>query len=141
MSNRSFIVLYAEDEESDRFFMQKAFAREGHQTALRVVNNGKAAMDYLSGKGAYAQRDQYPLPVLMLLDLNLPEIHGFEVLQWVRAHPVHGNLPVVIFSSSSRKEDRDRARELGATEFIAKPGSVTGYWNLAKKLLTIFGER
>ena len=128
------IVLYVEDEETDRFLVQRAFVKEGLGPSLRMVNDGQAAIDYLSGAGAYGERESYPLPAVVLLDLNLPEVHGFEVLKWIRAHPSHRNLPVVVFTSSARNEDRDQARELGANQFIQKPGSPPLLQEVARKL-------
>jgi CheY-like chemotaxis protein len=129
------IVLYVEDEESDRFLVQHAFAREGSGSALRMVAHGQAAIDYLSGTGSYSERDRYPLPGVVLLDLNLPGVPGFEVLEWIRAQPAHASLPVVIFTSSGREEDRNRARLLGATDFLQKPASLSGFQHIARKLL------
>jgi CheY-like chemotaxis protein len=127
-------VLYVEDEETDSFLMRHAFARQGLQAALRVVKDGKAAQDYLSGTGAYADRQMNPLPAVVLLDLNLPELHGFEVLKWIRAHPVHAGLPVVVFTSSDLDEDRTRAQSTGATEFLRKPGSPLRFAEVVTKL-------
>src|SRR5215469_12313991 len=89
MGKASVTVLYVEDEEGDRLFMGLAFAKEGLEGALRTVNDGKSAQNYLSGKGMYADREKHPLPTVVLLDLNLPEVHGFEVLEWIRAQPLH----------------------------------------------------
>lgn len=115
------IVLYVEDEESDRFLMQRAFANVGSERVLRTVNDGKAAVDYLTSSAEYNDRKTHPLPTLVLLDLNLPQVNGFDVLKWIRAHPAHTSLPVVVFTSSEREEDRTRARALGATDFVKKP--------------------
>lgn len=134
MGKATAIVLYVEDEETDRFLMQRAFVKEGLETALRMVNDGYAAIEYLSGSGEYADRDKHPLPAVVLLDLNLPEVHGFEVLKWIRAHPAHEKLPVVIFSSSEREEDQAQARRLGANEFARKPGSGLGFGDIVRKL-------
>ena len=127
-------VLYVEDEESDRLLMGIAFAKLGLGSALRTVNNGKAAQDYLAGVAEYADREKHPLPAAVLLDLNLPEVHGFEVLKWIRAHPSHGGLPVVVFTSSDREEDRARAQLLGANDFVQKPSSPTRFREIARKL-------
>jgi CheY-like chemotaxis protein len=116
-------VLYVEDDESDALFMQMAFAGAGLESALQVVTDGQRALDYLSGTGPYADRAKNPLPSLILLDLNLPRLPGFEVLKWMRNHPDFAQTPVVIFSSSMMEEDRVKARELGASEFVAKPSS------------------
>ena len=75
-----------------------------------------------------------PLPAVVLLDLNLPELHGFEVLKWIRAHPLHAGLPVVIFTSSNHEEDRARAQLTGATEFLRKPGSPLRFGEVVTKL-------
>lgn len=116
-------VLYVEDEESDAMFMERAFAEKGLGEKLRVVGTGRAAIDYLSGSGEFADREKYPVPALVLLDLNLPQVSGFGVLEWIRNHPDYARLPVVVFSSSTREDDRTKARELGANHFVAKPSS------------------
>ncbi len=128
------VVLYVEDEETDRFLLQRAFVKEDLGSALRMVNHGQAAIDYLSGAGPYSDREKYPLPGVVLLDLNLPEVHGFEVLKWIRAHPSHRELPVVVFTSSAREEDRVQARLLGANEFVQKPGLPSLFQEVARKL-------
>ncbi len=114
--------------------MQYGFRKAGLEPALRVVNDGQAALDYLSGAGAYGERARYPLPAVVLLDLNLPEVHGFEVLKWIRAQPAHSGLPVVVFTSSAREEDRARALELGASEYLQKPVAPGGFQDVARKL-------
>ena len=134
MRNPKAIVLYVEDEETDRLLVELAFAKEGLGPMLRMVNHGRAAIDYLSGAGAYAEREKYPLPGVVLLDLNLPEVHGFEVLKWIRGHPSYSELPVVVFTSSAREEDRDQARLLGANEFMEKPGLPSLLRQMARKL-------
>jgi CheY-like chemotaxis protein len=128
------IVLYVEDEETDRFLVERAFMKEGLGSALQMVNHGRAAIDYLSGNGPYARREKYPFPGVVLLDLNLPEVPGFEVLKWIRAHPDYSALPVVVFTSSARDEDRERARALGANEFLQKPGDPALFQAVARSL-------
>lgn len=132
MAEPNQIVLYVEDEESDRLLMQWGFQKQGMEAMLRMVKDGQEALDYLSGAAAYTEREKHPLPGVVLLDLNLPEVHGFEVLEWIRAHPLHRELPVVIFSSSSREEDRAKARLLGANEFIPKPSSGLQFAEVAR---------
>lgn len=134
MASGKSIVLYVEDEESDRFLMRMAFEKAGLGPQLRMVSDGQAAIDYLSGVGSYAERGQYPLAGVVLLDLNLPEVHGFEVLKWIRGQPAHSGLPVVVFTSSAREEDRHRAELLGATEFLQKPGMPRELQEVARRL-------
>jgi CheY-like chemotaxis protein len=131
---RAATVLYVEDEESDALFMQMAFASAGLAPALRVVDDGRSALEYLSGNGVYTDRGQYPVPTVVLLDLNLQTLHGFEVLKWIRAQPQYAALPVVLFSSSTKPEDRIRARDLGATEFWEKPSSGLKFGAVVERL-------
>ncbi len=134
MANGKSIVLYVEDEENDRILMGLAFQKAGLEGALRMVNHGLAAIDYLSGAGAYGERAKYPLPAVVLLDLNLPEVHGFEVLKWIRGQPAHSSLPVVVFTSSAREDDRHRAGVLGANDFVQKPVMAGGFQDVARRL-------
>jgi CheY-like chemotaxis protein len=134
--SKSGIVLYVEDEKFDRFFMQMAFQELELGQALRMVTTGPEALDYLSGKGKYADREQYPLPSLLLLDLNLPAITGFEVLQWVRSQAHLQSLLVVMFSSSPQPEDKLKALKLGAAAYIEKPNSGLKFVEVAKGLRT-----
>jgi PAS domain S-box-containing protein len=127
-------VLYVEDEENDAMFMKMAFADQGMESALRVVGDGREALEYLSGTGKYADRKEYPLPSVMLLDLNLPQVSGFEVLRWMRNHPDFARTPVVVFSSSTREDDRVKALELGANEFVGKPSSGMKFAVVAEAL-------
>jgi CheY-like chemotaxis protein len=128
------LVLYVEDEENDLFFMQRAFQQVGLSHAVRTLTDGQAAMDYLAGKAPYADRNEHPLPRVVLLDLNLPTVHGFEVLHWMRQQPQLQSIPVVVFSSSGRQEDRTTAVDLGATDFVQKPSSGLDFIQVAQQL-------
>ena len=114
-------VLYVEDDSNDVFFMEWAFKTAGLSNPLHIVTDGKQAIDYLAGNGPYADRAQHPLPALVLLDLNLPQVSGFEVLRWLRQQPQFQGLPVVIFSASDQNADKEQARQLGATDYAVKP--------------------
>jgi CheY-like chemotaxis protein len=110
-------VLYVEDEEDDIFFMRTAFNKAG-MLGLHAEQDGKSAMDYLTAQCSNGER-----PRVILLDINLPLVSGFEVLHWIRQQPLLRDVPVVVFSSSGRPEDRSRAEELGADEYVLKPAS------------------
>ena len=127
-------VLYVEDEEDDVFFMRNAFRKLGVQDRFHAVQDGALAISYLAGQAPYADRAQHPLPTFVLLDLNLPIRSGFEVLEWLRSQPQFKSLPVVIFSSSGRLEDRQRAEQLGATEYLLKPTSGSQFLEMARQL-------
>ena len=116
-------VLYAEDEDNDAYLMQRAFSKAGVSNPLHVVVDGAAAIRYLSGDGEYSDRAKYPLPCLVLLDLNLPRQSGLEVLEWARAQSTLQGLPIVILTSSSQDRDIGSAYELGANGYLVKPPS------------------
>lgn len=115
-------VLYAEDYEDDVFFMRRAFGRIAPGASLFIVNNGAEAITYLSGKVPFQDRQAHPLPTLVLLDLSMPITNGFEVLAWIRSQPDLKALPVVVLTSSNNESDRARAANLGATDYLVKPG-------------------
>lgn len=127
-------VLYVEDEESDPLFVRMAFKKAGLDSSVLVVENGRDAIEYLSGAGPYAERSTYPLPKLVLLDLNLPVLPGFEVLKWMRQQPQYKSTPAIVFSSSSREQDKETARELGADDYLEKPSSIDGFVGIARLL-------
>ncbi len=128
-------VLLAEDEEHDVFFMRRAFSKAEIEDPLVVVTNGQEVMDYLKGQGPYADRDRYPEPKLLLLDLKMPLVDGFEVLQWLRQEPYwRDTLPVLVFSSSDQEVDKRKAFELGAHEYLVKPSSFDELVRLVEDL-------
>ncbi len=127
-------VLYVEDEEFDALFMRRAFKNAGLEGVLQVVTDGKQALDYLINRPPFDDTGKYPLPALVLLDLNLPIVSGFEVLEQMKRDPALANLPVVIFSSSPRPEDRLRAKDLGANRYIEKPTSAMDFGDVVYQL-------
>lgn len=114
-------ILQVEDDENDVFMLQHVFNKTGIPCPLRVVRDGEEAIHYLSGHGRYADREKFPLPCLVLLDLNLPLRTGFEVLQWIRSNPVFKRLVVVVFSSSELTQDIRQAYDSGANSYVVKP--------------------
>jgi len=114
-------VLIAEDDPSDVFLLQRAFNAAGVPASLHFVRDGQEAIDYLGGEANYADRTAYPLPDLMLLDLKMPRLNGFDVLQWLRQQPGLKRLLVTILTSSDQARDIDRAYDLGANSYLLKP--------------------
>jgi CheY-like chemotaxis protein len=114
-------ILYAEDEENDVFFLKRALRISGSPCTLNAVPDGQRVIEYLTGVGEFADRVRHPLPALILLDINMPRIGGLEVLRWIRQQPIFKSLPVLMFTSSTRNEDRDSARQLGADDYLLKP--------------------
>lgn len=115
-------ILYAEDDENDAFLMQRAFRKLDLAYPLQIVGDGKEAISYLSGAAPFSNREQFPLPCLVFLDLNMPKKHGLQVLEWIRAQPTFTHLPVIVFTSSNQLSDISRAKALGASGFLIKPG-------------------
>jgi CheY-like chemotaxis protein len=114
-------ILIAEDEDDEAFLLQRALKKAAITNPLCRVRNGEQVIEYLAGTGAFADRAQYPLPILLLLDLNMPKKSGFEVLAWIRAQPSLQALAVDILSGSSRDEDIEKALRLGAHLYLKKP--------------------
>lgn len=115
------IVLLAEDDPNDVFFMQRALSKAAASVPLHVVTNGNEAQEYLAGSGKFSDRTEFPLPSLVLLDLKMPFKDGFEVLEWMRSQPLLKDLPVAVLTSSAEDRDRQRAVELGAKAYFVKP--------------------
>ncbi|HZE97408.1 MAG TPA: response regulator [Planctomycetota bacterium] len=127
-------VLAAEDEESDAVILARVFLRAQVPNPLIVVRDGQDAIDYLGGVGAYADRSAHPLPALLLLDLKMPRVSGFEVLTWLSSRPELKELPAVVLSSSTHQSDIDRALQLGARGYHIKPQALDRFVELAKGL-------
>ena len=125
-------VLFADDDRDQAFLTTRAFREAGVLQPLVVVPDGSAAMDYLSGKGRYADRVAHPLPCLMLLDQKLPGCSGLDVLQWVRTESPVCTLPVLLLSSSTFDGDVQAAYLLGANGYLVKPASFEEMLAMAK---------
>jgi len=121
MSRQLSPILAAEDEASDRLILELAFHRAKLSHPLMIVNDGEEALDYLSGKGRFADRTAYPMPALVVLDLKMPRMSGFDVLAWLATQPQLREIPAVVLSSSSDESDMSKAWQLGAREYFVKP--------------------
>lgn len=131
---KSNVLLLAEDLEDDVFLFELALQRKKIGCTVRVASNGRQALDYLSGKGVFADRGAYPLPSLVVMDIKMPEMDGLEALKHIRQDGKLSKLPVVIFTSSKRDEDVELAYELGANAYVVKPSDTN---QLAETLETM----
>jgi CheY-like chemotaxis protein len=141
LSDSLFTVLLVEDDLNDIFLVQRAFKKAQITNPLQVVTDGEKAIQYLQGQGNYRDRDAYPIPKLIVMDIKMPGKSGFEVLEWLkqREQPLH-KIPIVIVSSSDDPADINRAYDLGANAYMVKPmnfkevehlfQSITHYWGL-----------
>lgn len=134
MGMKPCIILYAEDEANDIIFFELALQSASSPHTLNAVRDGEQAIHYLSGKGPFADRALHPLPALVLLDINLPKKSGLEVLAWIRQQPRFESLPVLMLTSSSRPEDMEKARLLGANDYLLKPSDPRELVEVVKSL-------
>jgi CheY-like chemotaxis protein len=125
-------VLLVEDNEDDLFFIKRAWQQASVSNPLQVLHDGNQALDYLGGVGKYADRDQFPLPCLVILDWKLPYLMGEEVLKEIRRQPPFKSLPVLVLSTSARVNDIDRAYQLGANAYLEKPSTESRLLDLIK---------
>jgi CheY-like chemotaxis protein len=110
------------------------------QTPLQIVTDGQEAIHYLRGEGKYSDRQAHPLPKLIVMDIKMPRLTGFEVLEWIKHDGLLRRIPVIIVSSSESPDDINHAYELGANAYMIKPmnyrqvehlfESITHYWGL-----------
>jgi CheY-like chemotaxis protein len=129
--------LLVEDDPNDVLMLEMEFRRVPAQIRLVAVSDGKEAMHYLQREAKYSDADQYPAPDVILLDLKMPRINGFEFLKWLRSQsPAHYRfIPVVVMSSSALRQDVDLAYALGANSYLVKPVS----WKLFQERIQTLG--
>jgi CheY-like chemotaxis protein len=124
------LILVVEDREDDILLMRKAFQKAQLKNPLLFVRDGEEATAYLTGTGKYSNRAEFPLPILVLLDLKLPGMDGFDVLSWIRAKDGIRGLPVVVLTSSDQMGDINHAYELGANSFFVKEFDFANFVDL-----------
>ena len=127
-------ILVAEDDPNDALLVQRAFHTARLANPVQVVGDGEKAIAYLSGVPPYNDREKFPLPMIILLDLKMPRKGGHEVLEWLRTQPRLKRLPVVILTSSSEMTDINRAYDLGANSYLVKPVEFEALLEMVKEL-------
>lgn len=137
MENKNQVVLSVDDNDVDGALLERAFKRCSVPSRLFRVSEGPQAMAYLTGHGIYQDRIAYPLPDLILLDLVMPKMSGFDVLKWIRDQPELKKTAVLIFTSSEKPEDVKNATETGANGYLVKP---TKFEDLKGLVKTIYSE-
>ncbi|MEO6034828.1 MAG: response regulator [Verrucomicrobiota bacterium] len=126
------MILLAEDDAGDVFLMKHALEKASVSYPMKVVRDGEEAIHYLQGAGEFADRKNNPLPAILLLDLNMPKISGFEILTWIRGQVDLKRLPVVVLSTSSQQHDVRKAYELGANSYLTKPSNFDDLVEMVK---------
>ncbi|MBV8206567.1 MAG: response regulator [Acidobacteria bacterium] len=117
------VILLVEDNTDDADLILRAFERAGVANAIHRVEDGHQAMAYLAGEGKYAERLMYPLPAVILLDLNMPRINGFQFLVWLRTQSEIRRIPVVVLTESKDSASVNRAYDAGANSYLVKPAT------------------
>jgi len=133
MSERA-VILLADDSEDDALLIRQAFQKAFIPSPLYVVTSGEEAIAYLKGEFKYSNRDEYPLPDLLLLDLKMPGTDGFQVLRWIRQTPGLSELRVLVLTSSDHIRDVNEAYTLGANSFMVKPTDFQNFIELSKSI-------
>ncbi len=123
---KAITILLADDDEEDRMLTEEALEENNISDNLHFVEDGEEAMDYLQRRGKYADTKKYPLPELILLDLNMPKKDGREVLAEIKNDPKLKGIPVVVLTTSNAPEDIEKMYGLGVNSFITKPVSYAG---------------
>lgn len=114
------VILIVEDDAEDRYLLQNAFEHVGVTDTVHTVSDGQEAIEYLSGKGQFADRHKFRFPTLLLLDLKMPRMDGLEFLGYIKHNPSLRVIPTIVFTSSDRREDIQNAYQLGANSYIVK---------------------
>ena len=127
-------ILVAEDDPNDIMLLRRAFYKAGVEVPIHFVRDGQEVIDYLQGQPPFEDPAQNPVPTLLLLDLKMPKLNGFEVLEWLRRQAFLHRLPVVIFSGSSEPEDRRKAYSLGAGSYVVKPQDPDQFMEVVRVL-------
>ena len=133
-------ILVVEDDPNDLFFLKRAFDLVQANCLMRAVGDGAEAIDYLRGVDDYADRKQFPIPALILMDLKMPRVNGFEFLAWLRRESGLKLIPVVVLSSSNLPHDVERAYDLGANSFVVKAQDNTSLPETLKTLASYWLE-
>lgn len=133
-SLETFPILLVDDNLTDIDLMQRAFKRAGFPCRLSILNGGWETLQYLRGDGIYHDREKYPYPALILLDLKMPKVNGFEVLEWIKTQPAPDRPVVIIMTASPRREDVMKVYDLGASAFLVKPGTMNELIHMVKVL-------
>jgi len=134
MGNNALTILHVEDDPNDVLLIARAFRKVEVAARIQVVNDGEQALHYLSGSNSFSDRENFPLPSLVLLDLKLPRKSGIEVLEWIRSRPGLKRIPVVMLTSSKQAVDINRAYDLGVNAYLVKPVNFDGLVDMVKTL-------
>jgi len=127
-------ILLVEDNRMDVELTLDAFHEVRLSNTVQVANNGEEALEYLFGQDKFADRAAYPLPDIILLDLKMPRVDGFEVLRQIKQAPILKRIPVVVLTSSKEEGDRALSYDSGANSYLVKPVSFVGFLDVVRQI-------
>ena len=127
-------ILFVEDNRMDVELTLDAFKEARLGNTIHVSENGQEALDYLFGRDKYTDRNLYPLPDIVLLDLKMPGIDGFEVLRQIKESPLLKRIPAIILTSSREEGDRALSYDIGANSYLVKPITFDGFLEVVKQI-------
>ena len=132
---RSLSVLLIDDDPNHALLVRLGFQKLGLASSLHIVDSAEAGIRYLIGGDGFQDRALFPLPNVILTDLKMPGMDGFEFLLWLRAHPSWSMIPTIVMSSSDNESDVRKAYSLGANSFLVKPGELNQLTRLVQLIL------
>jgi CheY-like chemotaxis protein len=127
-------ILHVDDDANDVLLFKHACRKGGVAANVQTVCDGEEAVAYLQGNEQFSDRAEHPLPDLILLDLKMPRLNGFDVLHWLRQEAHFRRVPVVVLTSSNRDADVKRAYELGANSYLIKPVGLEALMEVARAI-------
>ena len=133
-NKRPIVILIADDDAEDRMLIQEALDESRLKNQIQFVENGEELMDYLRNSSKYADKEKYPTPGLILLDLNMPKKDGREALKEIKADDTLRLIPIVVLTTSKAEEDVLRTYDLGVSSFITKPVTFSALVEVMKTL-------
>ena len=133
-------ILMVDDDEIDLGLFRQAIDRTGLNISFQALTSGKDAIDYLEAKGYYRERASHPFPDVLVLDLKMPHLNGFDFLAWRKASSLFFAIPVAVLSGSKDADEIKRALDLGATMHIVKPGTFDGWEAVVQQIWDLAGQ-
>ena len=140
MAAKMTTILHVEDDPNDTLLLEHACKKAGVIFDLQAVSDGDQAIAYLRGANDFSDRLKHPMPKLILLDLKMPRVSGFDVLTWLRSDELLKGVPVVVLTSSNHDADVKRAYDLGAKSYLVKPVGFDALVELVKTLPDLAGQ-
>jgi CheY-like chemotaxis protein len=133
-------ILIGEDDENDVVLLQRALLRGGITNPTHICRDGQEVINYLKGDPPYTDRDQFPFPRMLILDLKMPLLTGLDVLRWIRGHPECSVIPTLVLTTSAHERDVTDAYQVGANAYMVKPGSFDELVSLLKVMGEFWGR-